>query len=132
MEQDFTEIQKLVALKRYEMPSDEYFEEFLDEFHRRQRADLMSHSARSLFVERIAVWFRELGAVKYAYGAGLAYALIMLVSIFAWPRGGDIKTTEGGGAETLSGNRQLEHVEFEKKVVPSENDEVVAPDKGEF
>ena len=130
MEQDFTEIQKLVALKRYEMPSDDYFEDFLDEFHRRQRADLMNHSARSLFIERAMVWFRELGAIKYAYGAGIAYAAIM-IAFFAWPRGEGSKTAEG---ETLSGNRQLEHVEFEKKkvVVPEGGEGSVAPDQGEF
>ena len=131
MEQDFTEIQKLVALKRYETPSDEYFEDFLDEFHRRQRADLMNHSARSLFWERMVVWFRELGAVKYAYGAGLAYAAIML-AFFAWPRGGEQKTSGNASPDTLSGNRKLEHVEFEKVVVPDNGEEVVAPEGSEF
>ena len=31
MEQDFTEIQELVALKRFEGPGEDYFEEFLEE-----------------------------------------------------------------------------------------------------
>lgn len=130
MEQDFTDIQKLVALKRYERPSDEYFEDFLDEFHRRQRADMMSCSARRLFFERIAVWFRELGSVKYAYGAGLAYAAIML-AFFAWPQGGGEQTTDSAAPDTLSGNRKLEHVEFEKEV-PENEKGLVTPENGEF
>jgi hypothetical protein len=113
VEQDFTEIQELVALKRFEGPGEDYFEEFLDEFHRRQRADLMSRSARSLFMERIAVWFKELGAVKYAYGAGLAYAVLFL-AFSAWPRGGGEQPTIGAGATELPGNRTLEQVEFVK------------------
>ena len=130
MERDFTEVQKLVALKRYESPSDEYFEDFLDEFHRRQRADLMNRSARSLFFERVTVWFRELGAVKYDYGAGLAYAALML-AFFAWPRGGVEQnvTGSGGGELELPGNRVLEHVEFE--TVKKEEPPLVSP-RGEF
>ena len=66
-------------------PGDEYFEEFLEEFHRRQRQDLMKRSGRSLFVERVTVWLREMGSVKWFYGAGVAYALVM-VGFFAWPK----------------------------------------------
>ena len=66
-------------------PADEYFEEFLDEFHRRQREDLMKRSARSLLFERIGVWFREMGSAKWIYGAGAAYALL-LVGFFVWPK----------------------------------------------
>ena len=68
-------------------PADEYFEEFLAEFHRRQREDLMKRSARSLFFERVTVWFRELGGSKWIYGAGLGYAMLM-VAFLAWPKGG--------------------------------------------
>ena len=114
MERDFTEIQKFVALKRYEMPSDEYFQEFLREFHRRQRADLMNCSARGLFMERISVWFKELGAIKYAYGAGLAYAVLFL-AFSVWPKaGGGDQPTYGAGTTELPGNRTLERVEFVK------------------
>ncbi len=35
------EIGKLLRLKRYEQPPPEYFENFLHEFHRRQRAELL-------------------------------------------------------------------------------------------
>ncbi len=67
------------------VPGDEYFEEFLAEFHRRQRQDLMKRSARSLLLERISVWFREMGSAKWIDGAGAAYALVM-VGFFVWPK----------------------------------------------
>ena len=104
-----TEVQDLLRLKRYEQPSDEYFEEFVDEFHRRQREDLVKRSARSLFMERLSVWFKELGMAKWAYGAGVAYAALM-VGFMAWPRGGAEGPT---AAPDLPGDRTLEHVEFE-------------------
>jgi hypothetical protein len=110
----FPEVQKLLRLKRYEQPSEEYFEEFLDEFHRRQREDLMRTSSRRLFAERLAVWFRELGMAKWAYGAGLAYATLM-VGFLMWPRGGSEEIAQPG-IMPLPGERVLEHVDFEEAV----------------
>ena len=101
---DHTETQNLIALKRYESPSDEYFEEFLEEFHHRQREDVLKRSARSLFMERLSVWFKELGMAKWAYGAGVAYAALM-IGFVAWPKGADTPTAD------LPGNRNLEHVD---------------------
>ena len=82
-----TEVRDLLRLKRYEQPSEDYFEDFVDEFHRRQREELLKRSARSLLAERLSVWLREMGVAKWAYGAGLAYAVLM-VGFFVWPRGG--------------------------------------------
>lgn len=122
MEKDFSEIQGLLALKRYESPSEEYFEDFLDEFHRRQRADVMNRSARSLFMERVSVWFRELGAIKYAYGAALAYGMLFL-AFSVWPIGASDQPALGSDTTELPGKRTLEHVEFvkplEEEKVPS-------------
>ena len=109
MNNELTEIQNLLRLKRYEHPSDEYFEEFVDEFHRRQREDLLKRSARSLFLERLSVWFKELGMAKWAYGAGVAYAALM-IGFVAWPRGVVDRPT---ASPNLPGNRTLEHVEFQ-------------------
>jgi hypothetical protein len=35
----FDKLRRLLALKRYQRPPPQYFENFLDEFHRRQRAE---------------------------------------------------------------------------------------------
>lgn len=85
MNKEFPELQKLLQLRGQSGPGEEYFEEFLDEFHRRQREDLMRRSARSLFLERFTVWFREMGSARWAYAAGGAYALLMVL-FFVWPK----------------------------------------------
>jgi hypothetical protein len=104
---DHTEIQNLIALKRYEGPSDEYFDEFLEEFHRRQREDVLKRSSRSLFAERLKVWFEELGMAKWAYGAGVAYAALMIAFV-AWPK------SSNPTADVPGANGTIEHVDGEK------------------
>ncbi len=84
-QEDFSQVQQLIALKRYEHPSDAYFEEFLDEFHRRQRQELLQRSSLSLFMERIGTWFSEGGKRQLVYGGGLAYAALAL-GFFFWPK----------------------------------------------
>ncbi len=80
------QIQKIVSLKRYETPRDGYFEDFLLEFQQRQRSELLHKSSTTLFFERVATWFRELGSIKWVAGAGAAYAAIML-AVLIWPAG---------------------------------------------
>lgn len=78
-------IQKLVRLKRHETPRDGYFEDFLEEFQKRQRSELLHRSSVSIFLERLGTWFREIGSVKWVAGAGAAYAALM-IGILLWPR----------------------------------------------
>jgi hypothetical protein len=113
---DSTELQNLLRLKRYETPSDEYFDDFLDEFHRRQREDVLKRSARSLLMERMSVWFKELGMAKWAYGAGVAYAALMIAFV-AWPKGGTDASASNPDVPTL------EPVAHEKPVVDQEKDD---------
>lgn len=47
------EITKLLRLKRYEQPPPRYFENFLHEFHRRQRDDLLRQPLWRICVDRI-------------------------------------------------------------------------------
>ena len=72
-------------MRRQSVPADEYFEEFLSDFHHRQRQDLMKRSARSLLVERVGVWLREMEGAKWLYCAGTAYALV-IVGLLTWPK----------------------------------------------
>jgi len=72
------QIQKLMSLKRYETPSDGYFEDFLEEFQQRQRQELLKKSSLSLLSERVGTWFRELGSIKWVAGAGAAYAALTI------------------------------------------------------
>jgi hypothetical protein len=69
------EISRLLRLKRYEQPPPEYFENFLAEFHRRQRAELLREPLWRIAVERIAAFFSEHAAGRYAYAAATALVL---------------------------------------------------------
>src|SRR4029077_12836265 len=47
------EIARLLRLKRYEQPPPDYFENFLHEFHRRKRDELLRESLWSICVDRV-------------------------------------------------------------------------------
>ena len=53
---DFSSLRNLLALKRLEMPRDTQVDEFLVEFHRRQRAQLI---ARQSVLSRLTGWMKE-------------------------------------------------------------------------
>ncbi len=84
-DENFEQVQQLIALKRHEQPDDAYFEEFLDEFHRRQRQELLQRSSRSLFIERVGTWFSGGNKMRFVYAGGAAYAAVML-GFFFWPK----------------------------------------------
>lgn len=75
-----TDIHKLLRLKRYEMPSSDYFERFLDEFHDRQRADLLRQPLWKLLWERILCAFPDYHVPRLAY-AGVATAALVLSAL---------------------------------------------------
>ena len=74
------DVHKLLRLKRYEMPSSDYFERFLDEFHDRQRADVISRPTMQVVFERILSAFPDFHVPRLAYAA-VAAAAVMLSAI---------------------------------------------------
>lgn len=74
------DVHKLLRLKRYEMPSQDYFERFLDEFHHRQRADLIARPTLSLLWERVMNAFPDFHVPRMAY-ATVAAAAVMLSAV---------------------------------------------------
>lgn len=74
------DIHKLLRLKRYEHPSPDYFERFLDEFHHRQRAELLRQPTWSLLWERFLNAFPEFHVPRSAY-AGVAVAAVVLSAL---------------------------------------------------
>ncbi|WP_411847460.1 hypothetical protein AAFN60_09165 [Roseibacillus persicicus] len=107
---ELEDLQRLLRLKNYEQPVDGYFEDFLDEFHRRQRAEAVSGKGVSLWT-RIADWFNDLGAAKWAIGAGVAYAVLFLAFF------GTIGTKDSPGVaketeDFLPEGSKLQHVEL--------------------
>ncbi len=84
MNKEQSDLQKLLRLKSYEQPENEYFEDFFREFQSRQRSELLKRSSISLFCERFIMWIKELNIAKLATAGALAYALVMFL-IMAWP-----------------------------------------------
>lgn len=83
MKPSVEEIGSLLALKRHERPEEGYFDDFLREFHQRRREEEALKSGPSGWMRRASVWISSLGASKWAYGAGLAYATIMALFLLA-------------------------------------------------
>ena len=71
------EIAKLLRLKRYEQPSPGYFQDFLHEFHRRQRDELLRQPLWRICVNRARdfAWGLNLGTLT-SYPAAATAVLI--------------------------------------------------------
>ena len=113
---ELQDLQSLLRLKNYEQPADGYFEDFVDEFHRRQR-EVAVGGERFSFLSKISSWFQELGAAKWAIGAGLAYA-VLAFGFFGTIGNFGSKASSGIANDTediLPEGSKLQHVELEKK-----------------
>ncbi len=81
MDDDFQELQRLLRLKRYETPSREYFEDFLFEFHRRQRAELLRRPLWRLVLDRVEGALPNFAPARYGYaGACVAAVAVTLLA----------------------------------------------------
>lgn len=79
---DFEDIQRLLRLKRYERPSDDFVEDFVHQFQHRQRQDLVRHSARGLLWERVSTYFEGLFAPTWRWAGATAVALLTVFMVF--------------------------------------------------
>lgn len=66
---DETDISKLLRLKRYEQPPPGYFEDFVSEFHRRQRRELMKRPAWEMMWDRVLSLAPNFRVPQFAYAA---------------------------------------------------------------
>ena len=53
-------------------------DDFVKEFHQRQRLAQRDRKKTSRFFESVGHWFHELNAAKWAYPLGISYALVMM------------------------------------------------------
>ncbi len=81
-----SDIQKLLRLKRHEIPPAGFHENFLEEFRHRQRVDLLRRtlkpSIRRVLIERVGVFLPSLRIPSLAY-ASIATIGIM-ASVIIW------------------------------------------------
>jgi hypothetical protein len=67
---------KLIRLKRYEKPPEDYFENFLREFHLRQRTEMLRPSLRNILLERVAGFLAEVRVPAMAYAGATVLAIV--------------------------------------------------------
>jgi len=87
---DDKEIAALLRLKRYEQPPPEYFENFLHEFHRRQRDELLQKPLWQICLERahdfmLRLNVPALGSYPAAVTAALVCAAIISLKVYQAP-----------------------------------------------
>src|SRR5437660_12925405 len=84
------EITKLLRLKRYEQPSPGYFENFLHEFHRRQRDELLRQPLWRICLDRahdlmLRLNVPALGSYPAAVTAALVCATVISLKVYQAP-----------------------------------------------
>ena len=87
---DDNEIARLLRLKRYEQPPPGYFENFLHEFHRRQRDEMLRQPLWRICLERahglmLRVDARSLASYPAAVAAVLLCAAVISLKIYQQP-----------------------------------------------
>ena len=95
---DSEDVHKLLRLKRYESPGEEYFQKFAEDFKDRQRSELLKGSARSLLFERVTLWLDEMSPNRWFVPA-TACAAAVTVGAFLTLQPGDSATGENAVAE---------------------------------
>jgi hypothetical protein len=79
----FTEedIATLLRLKRHEQPPPGYFDNFLSEFHRRQRAELLKQPAWRIALDRVRDFMLELNVPALTSAPAAAAAVVILAAV---------------------------------------------------
>lgn len=94
-----TDIQKLLRLKRYEKPPEGYFDDFLIEFQRRQRTELLRVPLHEILWDRATSWLDTVRVPAMAYAAivvmGIGATTVILTGL-----DGDITGAGGVAAVT--------------------------------
>jgi hypothetical protein len=96
---DDNEIGKLLRLKKYEQPPPGYFENFLHEFHRRQRDELLRQPVLSVLWHRLSdSLFRlnipSLTSYPAAVAAVLVCAAVVSLKVYQAPQSSGIAMTD--------------------------------------
>lgn len=107
---DDKEIAALLRLKRFEQPPPGYFEDFLHEFHRRQRDELLKQPLWRICMERAHDFMMRmsvpaLGSYPAAVTAALVCAAVISFNLYQTP---ETRTAHVGPALTAPANATSE------------------------
>ncbi|MBV9492119.1 MAG: hypothetical protein JO069_20690 [Verrucomicrobia bacterium] len=80
---DEQQVQKLLRLKRFEQPPPGYFDRALEEFHRRQRAELLQRSALRIWWDRTTSALFTGRVLNYAYGGAFAVSCALATLVLS-------------------------------------------------
>jgi hypothetical protein len=106
-----TNLRALLRLKRHEQPPPGYFESFLEEFHRRQRTEMLRQSLWRIVIDRMGAFFSEHSLPRHAY----AIAMVAVAAAGAIVSAGIMAPREGSSPLSAhSGVSQSHGANFNK------------------
>jgi len=92
------DLQKLLRLKRHEQPPPGYFDDFLLEFQRRQRDEMLRHSAWQVALERFRAFVGQVSLPQLAY-YGATAVIVLMAGVASWSiLSSDPAGSEAGGS----------------------------------
>jgi hypothetical protein len=93
------QLHELLKLKRFEQPPPGYFDRTLEEFHNRQRQELLRRTSFQIWFERFASGLWSFRVPNFAYGAAFSLFLVaaVLVGSGVWtPSSENLQVLDGG------------------------------------
>jgi hypothetical protein len=120
------EIARLLRLKRYEQPPPAYFENFLHEFGRRQRDELLRQPPWRICFERaqgfaVQCNVRSLASYAAAIAAVVACAAVISIRIYQQPEHVQVAVESSPGPSTPPANAERELDLTPPVMIPSFN-----------
>ena len=98
MSDELSNIQKLIRLKRYEQPPEDYFDDFLLEFQRRQRNEMLQRPTWEFVWERANLWLNNFRVPALAYASIVAVAVAGAAVMMSSPAGSNTHSLASTGA----------------------------------
>ena len=86
MSNEEEQVQKLIHLKRYEVPREGYFDDFLEEFQKRRAEELQPNPTSRGIFRQLTAKFSKVESGRLVVAGGLAYATLSVV-VLMWPKG---------------------------------------------
>ena len=108
IEPEDTDIQRLIRLKRYEQPPEDFVDDFLIRFQHRQRSEILRQSSVSLFWERLMTFMEGRVSPGMSLAGAAAAVLIAGSAVFWMPHGGNDSSAAAAKPAPVDGKGQLE------------------------